>query len=191
MKKPYYLILLIVGFSLLSLALGYMLSSCVGGKNDIVAEKQDPVGKYVYYDDNGVLHVSEYCDNLRFGKDRNGHNIYTKHPKETKMITKVDKLCAECVHTEEYEYLRRIAIGNKPYEQQRKWLWGQIKQYYDGDFIVFYEEFENELEDIEGRKVAYHYAQCEEIEEGLSFGDFCRNLGYDNYQNLAALKLQH
>ena len=41
-----------------------------------VEDKPAVLGKYVYMTDNGVLHSTRDCINVRYAKDEDGHKVY-------------------------------------------------------------------------------------------------------------------
>lgn len=73
-------------------------------------------GKYVYIDDNGILHLNPHCSKLINGKDDDGHDIYAKQPIDTANFRIVNpesfRVCAYCVSDKGYEHLLKISEIN-------------------------------------------------------------------------------
>ena len=73
------------------------------------------IGKYVYQDDNDIIHANPRCIRLMHGVDEDGHKIYGKHPIDTADFVISDeryfRVCAQCVNDRVYEKL--IAISHR------------------------------------------------------------------------------
>ena len=95
-----------------------LLSSACSHNEEKTSEAAESrsLGKYVYVDDNNILHIDPNCSKLRNGKDDYGHDIYAKHPVDTAnfMIENSEsfRVCARCVSDNEYEYLLKISENN-------------------------------------------------------------------------------
>lgn len=101
------------------LILMVMVASCVS-KQD-TNNHRDPftIGKYLYEDDNGIIHIDESCLNLRRGNDDNGHKIYGKHMIDTAQFLIAEpqyfRVCSRCVNDEVYNRLLKMSErNNKP-----------------------------------------------------------------------------
>lgn len=94
------------------------LASCSNNSEERASEVANIVhfGKYVYYDDNDILHINSNCSKLRNGKDDDGHDIYAKQLIDTAnfMIENSEsfRVCARCVSDKEYEHLLKISENN-------------------------------------------------------------------------------
>lgn len=99
-------------FALFCLILFFIFASCSKREN---VKEENNLGKYVYEDDTGIIHCSESCVKLKFGKDDNGHSIYAKHPIDTaNFVLDEDniRVCARCVSDEIYDRLLSISHRN-------------------------------------------------------------------------------
>lgn len=80
------------------------------------------IGKYVYLDDNNVVHIYSHCDKLTDNDVFNEHQICANRSYAKRMIDTVDfkipnieylRVCASCVDDDTYEVLLEIAEHNK------------------------------------------------------------------------------
>lgn len=76
------------------------------------------IGKYVYLDDNNVVHIYSHCDKLTDNDVFNEHQICANRSYAKRMIDTVDfkipnieylRVCASCVDDDTYEALLEIA----------------------------------------------------------------------------------
>lgn len=92
------------------------LLSCNHEKEKTTEPVHERLGKYVYVDDNDILHIDPVCLRLRHGNDDKGHEIYAKHPIDTSQFIiknpEYFRVCSRCVGDKEYERLLRISKRN-------------------------------------------------------------------------------
>lgn len=100
-------------FIFILFALSFFLS-CSPKEEKVQPESN--LGKYVYQDDEMVIHSSESCIKLRYGNDDKGHSIYAKHLIDTTEFVIRDKdnfrVCSRCVNDELYEQLVNVSKRN-------------------------------------------------------------------------------
>ena len=146
----------------------------------------DPIGKYIYRDDNDIHHVNSRCIKLRNGRDDAGHEIYAMHLIDTVefVITDPDyfRLCSRCVSDNEYEHIKMISRRNQRSQRNkeaditRKWLYDHfIGANYD---MGEYEDFVIDISIIEKRMKLYNAALAEGWHVGSTFDEFSELLGF-------------
>ena len=93
-----------------------VLYSCKGTKEETSIAQTSGLSKYVYIDDNDILHINPMCRKLRDGNDDDGHEIYAKHMIDTSefVISNMQyfRVCSRCVGDKEYEQLLSISQNN-------------------------------------------------------------------------------
>ncbi len=135
------------------------------------------IGKYVFYDDEGVIHIDESCRQLRSGKDSNGHSTYAMACVDTTDFVFIDRVCSQCVNTSGYEHLTTIYKRNKARDESRLWLFEKSKiLYYD---FEDYDSFVSALESQSLRRIIYTKAQSKGLNVGSTFEEFNNILGYE------------
>ncbi len=172
----------------ISVAFGFSLvfSSC-HSKNkttqceadESIFQRKDSIGKFVYQDDNMVIHISDVCFNLLAGKDVSGHKIYAKHPIDTTefVFSSNIRVCSNCVSEAEFVRLKAISIRNEEFDIRRRWLYDKLKQ---SDVIWgSYDLFINHLSNPIERREIYEKA-CNEGYNVGEYDEFARLLGIAN-----------
>lgn len=79
-----------------------------------VEDKPAVLGKYVYMTDNGVLHSTRDCINVRYAKDEDGHKVYGMEFMDTVTFAPEYKFsyCTRCFSEMQYEQLEKILERN-------------------------------------------------------------------------------
>lgn len=164
--------------------------SCQNGEEKTSEATIEHFGKYVYFDDNNVLHLNPNCSHLREGKDDDGHDIYAKHPVDTAnfMIENSEsfRVCARCVNDKGYECLLNINERNRPALAARKWLYDKfVEANYD---MPDFDSFCRNLTEQDVRSECYKIAKEENWVILLETEDaFSQWLGYGNKKNKLGL----
>lgn len=70
--------------------------------------------RHLYLGDNGVLHKSESCMSLKYGKDDRGHRIYGKKYIDTLDIIsdKYMSYCTRCIDSDDYDRIQKMIKRN-------------------------------------------------------------------------------
>lgn len=101
---------------LILLILMVMVASCVSKQDANNHRDSFTIGKYLYEDDNGIIHIDESCLNLRRGNDDDGHKIYGKHMIDTAQFLIAEpqyfRVCSRCVNDEVYNRLLKMSERN-------------------------------------------------------------------------------
>lgn len=165
------------------LAIGFSFCSCnrsADTKDAISVNNTEPIGKYIYRDDNGVCHINPRCNALRYGKDDKGHEIYAKHPMDTSEFVIINhehiRVCSRCVDDKAYEKI--ITISRRNILESRRWLYNKLVEAdYD---MPDYETYDSRLDDFEVRRDLFRIAREEQWYVG-TFDEFSAVLGFKNY----------
>lgn len=133
-------------------------------------------GKYVFEDDNNIIHINEKCFKLKYGKNKDGQDVYAKTPIDTSAVMSVERVCSHCVNESAYDHLRNLCTRNKEIDNDRKWLYNKLIQtgYDMGDYDLFIHQIANEQK----RLRLYSTAQQEGWNVG-TFDEFSTLLGFN------------
>ena len=143
---------------IITLLLMLLLSSCA---------KKQTLGKYVYIDDEVILHID--CNCTAISKTKGGAKPL-KHL-DIGLVRKSDWLqeCSVCVDDERYKQISDT-ISKQSKENAQQWLYDRMKRkgIETGDF----NEFKNSLKNYDDQKWYFEKAEDYKLDVGDNFNEF-------------------
>ena len=156
--------------------MGLLIVSCNDGN------VETGLDKYIYRDDDGVIHVSADCEKLKDYdiKDSRNHHGYAMQPTDTAdfHFQYTPRFCAVCVSSSDVEHLYAISERYHDNEKRKEaeWCFYRALTRYGYDMEPF-EEFTERLKIASKRRAVYDALRAEGFDAG-TYESFSKELGY-------------